>query len=176
MVARALAWEARGCDGCARQPMDYRLLLPRCVRVATCGSGRFRNARSPRARRPPGHRAALRAKMETFARNPDVRTDLALGKRCLCTATFPRGALHRPSKRPPTGPLHGLSPRSAPRSPSWSHRRRNKFWGCQKFSLDARVQSGILIPAPTHGELAQLGERMTGSHEVRGSNPLFSTM
>lgn len=26
------------------------------------------------------------------------------------------------------------------------------------------------------GELAQLGERMTGSHEVRGSNPLFSTI
>ena len=27
----------------------------------------------------------------------------------------------------------------------------------------------------TFGELAQLGERMTGSHEVRGSIPLFST-
>ena len=27
-----------------------------------------------------------------------------------------------------------------------------------------------------YGELAQLGERMAGSHEVRGSNPLFSTM
>ena len=27
----------------------------------------------------------------------------------------------------------------------------------------------------THGDIAQLGERMTGSHEVRGSNPLIST-
>ena len=36
-------------------------------------------------------------------------------------------------------------------------------------------QSPILFTAPSHGELAQLGERMTGSHEVRGSIPLFST-
>ena len=34
----------------------------------------------------------------------------------------------------------------------------------------------ILFLAQTHGELAQLGERVTGSHEVRGSNPLFSTI
>ena len=26
-----------------------------------------------------------------------------------------------------------------------------------------------------YGDIAQLGERMTGSHEVRGSNPLIST-
>ena len=40
-----------------------------------------------------------------------------------------------------------------------------------------RVANGlaIVLLAPTHGELAQLGERVTGSHEVRGSNPLFST-
>ena len=30
-------------------------------------------------------------------------------------------------------------------------------------------------PPDQIGELAQLGERVTGSHEVRGSNPLFST-
>ena len=34
---------------------------------------------------------------------------------------------------------------------------------------------GIVISAPTHGDIAQLGERMTGSHEVRGSIPLGST-
>lgn len=27
-----------------------------------------------------------------------------------------------------------------------------------------------------NGELAQLGERMAGSHEVTGSNPVFSTI
>ena len=27
-----------------------------------------------------------------------------------------------------------------------------------------------------YGDIAQLGERMTGSHEVRGSNPLISTI
>ena len=30
-------------------------------------------------------------------------------------------------------------------------------------------------PPDQIGELAQLGERVTGSHEVRGSNPLIST-
>jgi hypothetical protein len=29
---------------------------------------------------------------------------------------------------------------------------------------------------PGHGELAQLGERNAGSVEVKGSNPLFSTI
>ena len=38
------------------------------------------------------------------------------------------------------------------------------FWKCR-----------IVLLAPSDGELAQLGERMTGSHEVRGSIPLFST-
>ena len=45
-----------------------------------------------------------------------------------------------------------------------------------KKVVDPEFSSGIVIPAPTHGELAQLGERVTGSHEVRGSNPLFSTI
>ena len=44
-----------------------------------------------------------------------------------------------------------------------------------KLFLDPQPYFGIVIPAPTKGELAQLGERVTGSHEVRGSNPLFST-
>ena len=42
------------------------------------------------------------------------------------------------------------------------------------FSRENRISSAIV--SFTQGELAQLGERVTGSHEVRGSNPLFSTM
>ena len=44
----------------------------------------------------------------------------------------------------------------------------------KKLLTDARV----LIKYPLHvfGALAQLGERMAGSHEVRGSIPLGSTI
>ena len=48
-----------------------------------------------------------------------------------------------------------------------------KSWNSRLTRL---LMPDILFLAPTHGELAQLGERVTGSHEVRGSNPLFSTM
>ena len=44
-----------------------------------------------------------------------------------------------------------------------------------KKVVDERCWLVYIIHAPSHGELAQLGERMTGSHEVRGSIPLFST-
>ena len=48
-----------------------------------------------------------------------------------------------------------------------------------RFASDSHLTAcrrfGIISLAATHGELAQLGERVTGSHEVRGSNPLFST-
>ena len=45
-----------------------------------------------------------------------------------------------------------------------------------KLCVDARGESVNIANAPTHGDIAQLGERVTGSHEVRGSNPLISTM
>ena len=45
-----------------------------------------------------------------------------------------------------------------------------------KKMLDVIAKCGIVLIASSNGELAQLGERMTGSHEVRGSIPLFSTM
>ena len=45
-----------------------------------------------------------------------------------------------------------------------------------KKLVDARGESANIANAPTHGDIAQLGERVTGSHEVRGSNPLISTM
>ena len=57
-----------------------------------------------------------------------------------------------------------------------------KDLSCRTFAnsrlvrLDPRLCSGIVTTAPTHGDIAQLGERMTGSHEVRGSIPLISTM
>lgn len=50
---------------------------------------------------------------------------------------------------------------------SWPNRRK-------KVLAEASA-SAIVIDAPTHGDIAQLGERMTGSHEVRGSIPLIST-
>ena len=46
----------------------------------------------------------------------------------------------------------------------------------EKKCVDGAFESGIVTSAPTHGDIAQLGERVTGSHEVRGSNPLISTM
>ena len=41
-------------------------------------------------------------------------------------------------------------------------------------SIIARTVMGRLV-RPSNGAVAQLGERMTGSHEVRGSIPLGST-
>ena len=41
--------------------------------------------------------------------------------------------------------------------------------------LSRKTELLFAIVFSTFGELAQLGERMTGSHEVRGSIPLFST-
>ena len=44
----------------------------------------------------------------------------------------------------------------------------------QKKSLHPRRSSTIVLPR--HGGVAQLGERLTGSQEVRGSIPLVSTI
>ena len=44
-----------------------------------------------------------------------------------------------------------------------------------KKVLDRNRRSVSIVDAPFYGELAQLGERMAGSHEVRGSIPLGST-
>ena len=57
----------------------------------------------------------------------------------------------------------------------WRWSTQNFFPTKSKKSLDTKSEFGNIPLAPTHGELAQLGERMTGSHEVRGSIPLFST-
>ena len=43
-----------------------------------------------------------------------------------------------------------------------------------KKSLHPRKHSPIV--SPRHGGVAQLGERLTGSQEVRGSIPLVSTI
>ena len=43
-----------------------------------------------------------------------------------------------------------------------------------KKSLHQRKSSPIVLPR--HGGVAQLGERLTGSQEVRGSIPLVSTI
>ena len=45
---------------------------------------------------------------------------------------------------------------------------------CRKKFLQSVCGSRILFPAPLGG-VAQLGERLTGSQEVRGSIPLVST-
>ena len=39
-----------------------------------------------------------------------------------------------------------------------------------------RCKSLVVLHIVVSGELAQLGERMAGSHEVTGSNPVFSTI
>ena len=44
-----------------------------------------------------------------------------------------------------------------------------------KLGLASASDFRIVINALAHGDIAQLGERVTGSHEVRGSNPLIST-
>ena len=47
--------------------------------------------------------------------------------------------------------------------------------GVEHF-LHTEGVAGSNPASPTSGDIAQLGERVTGSHEVRGSNPLISTM
>jgi hypothetical protein len=42
-------------------------------------------------------------------------------------------------------------------------------------SIIARTDIGQHWPKPNNGAVAQLGERMNGNHEVRGSIPLGST-
>ena len=79
----------------------------------------------------------------------------------------------RSAAPPPRATGHYLHTRPWARCP---HRRHpSPHPKNTKFVLDAHAGFGNILFAPTHGELAQLGERMTGSHEVRGSNPLFST-
>ncbi len=39
-----------------------------------------------------------------------------------------------------------------------------------------RLLCFVIVLRVQYGDIAQLGERMTGSHEVRGSIPLISTM
>ena len=46
--------------------------------------------------------------------------------------------------------------------------------GVEHF-LHTEGVAGSNPASPTSGDIAQLGERVTGSHEVRGSNPLIST-
>jgi hypothetical protein len=41
--------------------------------------------------------------------------------------------------------------------------------------LDGTLSAKLVCIDPPSGAVAQLGERMTGSHEVRGSIPLGST-
>ena len=54
-----------------------------------------------------------------------------------------------------------------------------KHAGCEGCSVDSADQR-LLVSAPdrssiSSGAIAQLGERMTGSHEVKGSIPFGST-
>ena len=64
-----------------------------------------------------------------------------------------------------TRPTRGFEDREGHRAPSASVRGR--------LDCSARPMLGCATP---HGAVAQLGERVTGSHEVRGSSPLSSTI
>ena len=60
-----------------------------------------------------------------------------------------------------------------------THRRRTRKWEIRLRLARARNNQEIAITYAAdhefHGAIAQLGERVTGSHEVAGSSPASST-
>ena len=81
-------------------------------------------------------------------------------------AEWPPGAW-RGAPRGHRGPLGSVRARALDRGPA-PHRR--------KFSENVLASAGEFpYSTSSHGGVAQLGERLTGSQEVRGSIPLVST-
>ena len=105
-------------------------------------------------------------------------------KRSRWAASVARGPRGRPGGRRGGGRRRGRRPRGAPRGRGWASRFPPRPRAKTPIPASAAGSFSKIVLASagefpystaSHGGVAQLGERLTGSQEVRGSIPLVST-